>query len=112
MTSKVRCSFVVASLRELGQFDVPGHGFKLLGYRERLLLEYHNGLWAGHQGQERRAEMLERDLWWPRLYKDVWSWCGMCQVCRSMCGRSDMSAWTRTEFYSRPFQALRFDTVT
>ena len=46
-----------------GQFDVPGHGFKPLGYRERLLLEYHNGPIASHQGRERKAEMLSRDFW-------------------------------------------------
>ena len=36
----------------------------------------------------------------------------MCQVCRSERGHSGTSAWTRTEFYSRPFRVLQFDTIT
>ena len=54
-----------------GQFDVAGHGFKPLGYRERLRLKYHSGPLAVHQGGERMAEMLGRDFWWPGLHNDV-----------------------------------------
>ena len=93
MMSRVRCSFGAASLRALGQLDVPGHGFNPSCYREPLLLESHNSPLAGHQGRERTAEMLGRDLWWPGLYKDVEQWCQLCQVCRNENGYSGTSAW-------------------
>ena len=67
--------------RPWGQFEVPGQGLKTFGYRERLLLEYHNGSLAGHQGRERTAAMLARDFYWPGLYSAVCSWCKTCQIC-------------------------------
>ena len=32
------------------RFDFPGRGSTPLGFRERILLEYHNGKLGGHQG--------------------------------------------------------------
>ena len=40
----------------MGKFDVPGRGLRPLGYRERLMLGYHNGRLAGHMGRERTME--------------------------------------------------------
>ena len=45
-----------------GRFEVPGRGLVPLGYRERLMLEYHNGSLAGRQGRERTMDCLERLL--------------------------------------------------
>ena len=53
------------------QFELPGRGYRHLGYREKFLLDYHNGQLAGHQGRERTTECLERDCWWPGLREDV-----------------------------------------
>ena len=93
-------------------FDFPGRGSTPLGFRERILLEYHNGSLGGHQGRERIAEMIQRDFWWPGLYSDVWRWCAKCEFCRAEKGANGVSAWTRTEMYTCPFRVLQFDTIT
>ena len=95
-----------------GRFEAPGRGLRSLGFRERLLAEYHNGSLAGHQGRERTMDCLERDFWWPGMYSDVRRWCQACETCRGERGQSGVSAWTRTELYTSPFRVLQFDTIT
>jgi hypothetical protein len=41
-----------------GMFELPSRGRKTIGYRERLLLEYHNGPLARHLDRERTYERL------------------------------------------------------
>ena len=93
------------------QFDFPGRGQTPLGFRERILLEYHNGKLGGHQGRERTMDSVARDFWWPRMYTDVRNWCNKCEFCRAERGATGLSAWTRTELYSCPFRVLQFDTI-
>ena len=57
-------------------------------------------------------ESLEMDLWWPGVYGDVRHWCSQCQVCQGERGKPGLSAWSRTELFSRPFRVLQFDTVS
>ena len=95
-----------------GRFDVPGLGPRPLGYREKLLLDYHHGPLGAHQGRDRTIESLERDFWWPGMYEDVRRWCRGCVQCRKERGASGVSAWQRTELYSRPFRVMQFDTIT
>jgi hypothetical protein len=38
---------------------------------EDILRARHNTLAAGHPGFMRMKEYIERDYWWPQLYKDV-----------------------------------------
>ncbi len=45
------------------KFEYPGQHWKGLGYRERLILEYHNGPLAGHIGRERTYELMAKDYW-------------------------------------------------
>ena len=93
-------------------FDFPGRGTTPLGFRERILLEYHNGRLGGHQGRERTVESISRDFWWPGLYGDVRRWCSKCEFCRAERGSSGLAAWTRTELYSCPFRVMQFDHIT
>ena len=44
------------------RFDFPGRGSTPLGFRERILLEYHNGKLGGHQGRERTMDNVLRDF--------------------------------------------------
>ena len=81
-------------------------------FRRELLMHYHNGPLAGHQGRERTMEMLARDFWWPKMYTDVRKWCNSCQFCRGERGAAGLSAWTRTELHSCPFRVMQFDTIT
>jgi hypothetical protein len=94
------------------QYEAAGQGQKPLNYRNRLLLEYHNGVLAGHVGRERTMEMLERDFYWAGMREDVRRWCKVCVHCQGERAHSGLSAWTRTELYSRPFRVLQYDTVT
>ena len=96
----------------VSQFDFPGRGMTPLGFRERILLGYHNGKLGGHQGRERTYESIARDFWWPGMYQDVKRWCQKCEFCRAERGATSQSAWTRTELYSCPFRVLQFDTIT
>jgi len=74
------------------RFDFPGRGHTPLGFRERILLEYHNGKLGGHQGRERTMDMVSRDFWWPGLYGDIRRWCSRCEVCRAERGASGLAA--------------------
>ena len=94
------------------RFEQAGQGGKPLNYRDLLLLEYHNGKLAGHVGRERTTEMIERDFWWPGLREDVRRWCKRCQHCLGERGTTGVSAWTRTELFSRPFRVIQYDTIT
>ena len=47
---------------DCAKFDFPGRGVTPLSFRARIMLEYHNGKLAGHQGRERTIEMIERDF--------------------------------------------------
>ena len=93
-------------------YEQAGQGYRPLSYRNWLLMEYHNGKLAGHCGRERTTEMLERDFFWPGMREDVRRWCRRCQQCLGERAHSGVSAWTRTELFSRPFRVLQYDTVT
>jgi hypothetical protein len=41
-----------------GKFDIPGIGVKPLGYREKVLLDCHNGPFGAHQGRDRTYEIV------------------------------------------------------
>ena len=83
-----------------------------MGFRERILLEYHNGRLGGHQGRERTMDNVSRDFWWPGMYGDVRRWCAKCEFCRAERGSTGVSAWTRTELFTCPFRVMQFDTIT
>ena len=83
-----------------------------MGFRGKILLEYHNGKLGGHQGRERTMDARSRDFWWPGLYGDVRRWCQKCEFCRAERGATGLSAWTRTQLYSCPLRVLQFDTIT
>ena len=106
---EVRCAVPSGAA---SRFDFPGRGATPLGFRERILLEYHNGKLGGHQGRERTMDNVSRDFWWPGMYGDVRRWCNKCEFCRAERGAIGLSAWTRTELYSCPFRVMQFDHIT
>ena len=93
------------------QYEYPDQAYKSLGYRERLILEYHNGPLGGHVGRERTYEILSKDFWWPGMYEDVRRWCKNCEQCTRERGVAGTTSFSRTQFYSRPFRVLQYDTV-
>ena len=99
---------IVAPHGGVCQFILPGHGPVTMGVRERVLLEYHN---SKHLGVEKTAQRILQDWYWPGLYEDVDDWCSQCDLCRGEKGAAAVSAWSRTELYSRPFRVIQFDTV-
>ena len=56
-------------------------------------------------------EVVEREFWWPGMREDVRKWCARCEQCAGDRARPGLSAWARTELFSRPFRVLQFDTV-
>jgi len=104
---------IVAPTTSMGLMEVVGVGHKPLGIRERILTEYHNGKLGGHLGVNKTVNRIMKDWYWPGLYDDVSKWCRkMCDLCRGEKGSPGISAWSRTELYSRPFRVIQFDTVT
>ena len=92
---------------------VPGEAAQReVGFRERLLMEYHNSQVAGHIGRDKCFELLERDVWWPRMYSDVKKWLKGCQTCAEERGSTGVTAWSRTELYEHPFRCLQIDCMT
>ena len=91
--------------------EVPGIGERELSLRDRLMLEYHNGKLGGHLGRDKTFHRLERDWWWPGMYSSVVDWCRHCIPCQKENSRTGVTAWSRTEFYDRPFRVLQFDIV-
>ncbi len=95
-----------------GQFELPGQGARPLNYRDALVTYYRNGPLAGHVGKGRTHEILARDDWWPGMTEDVRKWCKRCVQCADERALPSVSAWTRTELYSRPIKVLQFDAIT
>ena len=93
------------------KFEYPGRSAKPMGYRERVLLENHNGMLGGHVGRERTYELISKDYWWPGMYEGVRRWCRNCEQCQRERGSTGTTAYSRTQFYSRPFRCLQYDTV-
>ena len=81
-------------------------------FRRHLLMHYHNSPVSGHRGRDKTNHELGRDWWWPGMYEEARDHCAHCALCKAERGLSGVSAWTRTELYSRPFRVLQFDTVT
>ena len=63
-------------------------------------------------GSEKTAQRILKDWYWPNCYDEVDRWCRHCDLCRGEKGPSGISAWTRTEVYSRPFRVVQIDTVS
>ena len=84
--------------------ELPGYGQRSLDHRSRLLLEYHNGVLGGHMGRDTTMDRLERDWWWPGMYRDVCECCKHCEICQREHARSGASAHTRTQLFTRPFR--------
>ena len=95
---------IVAPTTAINAFDVPGVGHVPLGVREKILLEYHNGRMGGHVGADKTARRILKDWYWSGVYDDVDKWCKGCDICQGEHGPTGISAWTRTELYSRPFR--------
>ena len=93
------------------KIEVAGVGERSLSMRDRLILEYHNGRLGGHLGRDKTYHRLERDWWWPGMYTSVVDWCRHCLPCQKENSRTGVSAWSRTEFYDRPFRVIQFDIV-
>ena len=94
------------------RMTMPGETLsREVGYRERVLLQYHNSQIGGHQGRDRCLELMSRDVWWPKMYSDVRKWTASCEVCLADRGAPGVTAWSRTQFYDRPFRCIQMDNI-
>ena len=82
-----------------------------VGYRERVLLQYHNSQIAGHMGRDKCIELMSRDVWWPQMYADVRKWTSSCELCLGDRGAPGVTAWSRTQFFDRPFRCIQMDNI-
>ena len=97
----------------VGRFVIPGEiKERELGFREKLLLEYHNSALAGHLSRDKCLELMSKDYWWPGMGSDIRRWTQSCEQCTREHGTSGITAWTRTEFYTRPFRCIQIDTIS
>jgi hypothetical protein len=79
--------------------------------RKDLYRWYHESILGGHTGRERTVVAIQRDWWWSGMYSDIKKWCKGCLQCLQENGTVGISAWTRTNLYSRPFRVLQFDLL-
>ena len=94
------------------RMTMPGETLsREVGYRERVLSQYHNSQIGGHLGRDRCLELMSRDVWWPKMYSDVRKWTAACEVCQADRGASGVTAWSRTQFFDRPFRCIQMDNV-
>ncbi len=50
--------------------------------RSQIFKAYHHHAMAAHQGVLRAAALIKRRFYWPKVQKDVESWCKRCTACR------------------------------
>ena len=72
---------------------------------------YHESELGAHRGRDETERALERDWWWMGLWHDVRKYIKACVHCQGENAHTGMSAWTRTNLYSRPFRVLQFDLL-
>ncbi|QRW15816.1 Retrotransposable element Tf2 protein [Rhizoctonia solani] len=51
--------------------------------KERLLKEFHDSPLAGHPGQQRTLELLNRNYWWPGMKSSAKEWVECCPICQA-----------------------------
>jgi hypothetical protein len=69
-------------LRLVNHIYVPQVGGTLDSLCIQVLRNHHDHILAGHFGQNRTLELIQRSCVWPDLRTFVWDWCGSCVHCK------------------------------
>jgi len=85
--------------------------------RAELLRLFHDCPSAGHWGEARTKELLQRSFWWPELGKDVREWISTCPQCQSKAVHTHRPYGELQPFIPenndyRPFKHISLDWIT
>ena len=54
----------------------------LLVVRKQILSQYHDNILAGHPGQQKMCDLIERNFYWPEIKDDVAKYVSGCETCQ------------------------------
>ena len=60
--------------------------------RRDVVHRYHDTMTAGHPGESKTLELLERNYWWPRMGQYVRHYIATCDVCGRIKNRPAIAA--------------------
>ena len=85
--------------------------------RAELLRLFHDCPSAGHWGEARTKELLQRSFWWPELGKDVKEWISTCPQCQGKAVHThrqygELQPFIPEDNDYRPFKHISLDWIT
>ncbi|KAI7081079.1 hypothetical protein KC356_g9322 [Hortaea werneckii] len=80
----------------------------------QLMRIHHDDPLAGHFGQEKTKELLQRKYWWPNMTQECVEYVKSCQLCQAMKSRRHRPYGEpqALPLPSRPWQELSMDFIT
>ncbi|QRW24437.1 Retrotransposable element Tf2 protein [Rhizoctonia solani] len=80
---------------------------------ERLLKEFHDSPLAGHPGQQRTLELLNRNYWWPGMKSSAKEWVECCPICQAnRRAHAPVISLKPLEVPPFPFHTISYDFIT
>ena len=80
--------------------------------RRHVVMMFHFTPHGPHLGRDRTVHaILDAELWWQNLYKDVQALCRTCLVCQSQKNAPLITGHQRSREYDGPFRYLVIDFV-
>ncbi|KAF8757571.1 hypothetical protein RHS01_03655 [Rhizoctonia solani] len=81
--------------------------------KEQLLKEFHNSPLAGHPGQQRTLELLNRNYWWPGMKSSAKEWVECCPICQAnRRAHAPVISLKPLEVPPFPFHTISYDFIT
>jgi transposase InsO family protein len=79
-------------------------------YREQVIRQHHDPVFAGHQGLKRKQNYLKTRYFWPTLMKDVEEYIQKCESCATMKGgRNPLAPLGELPETTEPMQITSID---
>ena len=80
--------------------------------RNKILEMAHDNPLSGHFSQNKTQARIEKDFYWPSMYKDVVQYCHSCHICQTRAPfRPAKAPISGTPIATSPFSALSIDLV-
>ncbi|QRW19916.1 Retrotransposable element Tf2 protein [Rhizoctonia solani] len=81
--------------------------------KEQLLKEFHDSPLAGHPGQQRTLELLNRNYWWPGMKSSAKEWVECCPTCQAnRRAHAPVISLKPLEVPLFPFHTISYDFIT
>ncbi|KAL0355950.1 UNVERIFIED_CONTAM: Transposon Tf2-11 polyprotein [Sesamum radiatum] len=82
--------------------------------RKSLIIEYHDTLWTGHQGEERTYALVQRAYYWTQMQDDVERYVCTCLICQQDKTDHQKKAGLLQPFPipTRPWESVSMDYIS